>query len=227
MRWPWSGPAAGVVVGRPGMPVPGAVGERRERVAQPLVARPPEAGRLALAGLDRHRGLAGVAGERVTVRVAGAAITDLCQQRRGSDRAVRRLEQREEDLAVAATVYSLSLHDAVNARTGRSGRRRVRRGDHRGGTSGRATDSAPTGPCGEGSTGSRVVWLRRGAAARPVAVGSRSSRHGGRRSMMLIAWHSCSSSTRTSPCASGGTRVSPISRILATSRSRSTSGSYA
>ena len=58
----------------------GAVGERAERVAQPLVARPAEAGGLAFAGLDRDGGLAGVGGERVAGRVAGAAVADLGQQ---------------------------------------------------------------------------------------------------------------------------------------------------
>ena len=61
----------------------GAVGERAERVAQALVARPAEAGDFAFAGLDRDGGLAGVAGERVAGGVAGAAVADLRQQRRG------------------------------------------------------------------------------------------------------------------------------------------------
>ena len=75
-----AGSGGGVVVGRPGMPVRVLSASVRERVAQPLVARPAEAGGLALAGLDRDGGLAGVAGERVAVWVASAAVTDLCQQ---------------------------------------------------------------------------------------------------------------------------------------------------
>ena len=77
-----AGDRAGVVVGRPGVPVAGGVGERAERVAQAFVACPAEAGDLAFAGLDRDRGLAGVAGERVAGGVAGAAVADLGEQRR-------------------------------------------------------------------------------------------------------------------------------------------------
>src|SRR5579884_1830399 len=47
-----AGDRAGVVVGGPGVPVAGRVGQRAERVAQPLVARPAKTGGLALAGLD-------------------------------------------------------------------------------------------------------------------------------------------------------------------------------
>ena len=62
-----AGVGGGVVVGGPWVPVAGGVGQRAERVAQPLVARPAEACDLAFAGFDRDRGLAGVAGERVAV----------------------------------------------------------------------------------------------------------------------------------------------------------------
>ena len=75
-----AGDRAGVVVRGPGVPVAGAVGERAERVAQALVARPAEARDLALTGFDRDGGLAGVAGERVAGRVARAAVADLGQQ---------------------------------------------------------------------------------------------------------------------------------------------------
>ena len=94
----WSWPrarAGGVEVLRPGVPVAGAVGERAERDAQALVAAPAEAGGLAFAGLDRDRGLAGVAGERVAGGVAGAAVADLGEQLRGGDHGA--FEQREED----------------------------------------------------------------------------------------------------------------------------------
>ena len=57
-----AGERPGVVVGGPGVPLAGAVGQNAERVAQALVARPAEAGDLALAGLDRDGGLAGVRG---------------------------------------------------------------------------------------------------------------------------------------------------------------------
>ena len=85
-----AGAGGGVAVGRPGVPVAGAVRQRAERAAQPLVAAPAEAGGFAFAGLDRDRGLAGVGGERVTGGVARAAVADLGQQGRGGDRAVGR-----------------------------------------------------------------------------------------------------------------------------------------
>src|SRR6202022_4411754 len=73
-------------------------GQSAERGAPSLFAAPPEARCLAFAGLDRDRGLAGVAGERVAGWVAGAAVADLGQQLGGGDEAV--LEQRQEDGAV-------------------------------------------------------------------------------------------------------------------------------
>ena len=69
------------------MPVAGAVSQRAERAAQPLVAAPAEARGLAFAGLHRDRGLAGVAGERVTGGVAGTAVAHLGEQLRGRDHA--------------------------------------------------------------------------------------------------------------------------------------------
>jgi hypothetical protein len=60
---------SGVVISRPGMPVPGAVSERVKRAAEPFVASPAKARDLAFAGLHGDRGLAGVAGERVGVGV--------------------------------------------------------------------------------------------------------------------------------------------------------------
>jgi len=47
-----------------------AVGQRAEGVAQPLVARQPEAGDFAFAGFDRDGRLSGIAGERVADWVA-------------------------------------------------------------------------------------------------------------------------------------------------------------
>src|SRR5450755_3448365 len=70
---------AGVEVLRPGVVVAGAVRQRDERLAQPLVAGPAEAGGFAFAGLDRDGGLAGVGGERVAGWVALAAVADLRQ----------------------------------------------------------------------------------------------------------------------------------------------------
>ena len=78
----------------------GAVGQGAERATQPLVAAPAEAGCLALAGLDRDGGLAGVGGERVTGRVTRAAVADLGQQLGGGHDAARVAEQRQEDLTV-------------------------------------------------------------------------------------------------------------------------------
>jgi hypothetical protein len=80
--------------------VAGAVRERAEAVSEELVARPAVAGDLPLAGLDRDRGLAGVAGECVRGGVAGAAVADLGQQLGGADDRVGVAEQRAEDLAV-------------------------------------------------------------------------------------------------------------------------------
>jgi hypothetical protein len=65
---------AGVVVGGPGVPVAGAVGERAERVAHAVIAAPAGARDLAFAGLDRDRGLACVAGGLLSSWVAGAAV---------------------------------------------------------------------------------------------------------------------------------------------------------
>ena len=84
-----AGDRAGVVVGSPGVPVAGAVGERAERVAQALVARPAKACDLALARLERDGGLAGVAGERVAGWVARATVADLGDHDRGGDHAAR------------------------------------------------------------------------------------------------------------------------------------------
>src|ERR1039457_2401495 len=93
-----AGAGGGVDVLGPGVPVAGAVSQRAERGAQALVAAPAKARGFAFAGLDRDGGLAGVAGERITGWVAGAAVADLRQQLGGGDHAV--LEQRLEDLAV-------------------------------------------------------------------------------------------------------------------------------
>ena len=83
------GRGRGVEVLRPRVPVAGGVSERAERGAQALVAAPAEARCLALARLDRDRGLAGVAGERVAGGVAAAAVADLGEQLGGGDHAVR------------------------------------------------------------------------------------------------------------------------------------------
>ena len=95
-----AGPGGRVVVLCPGVPLAGAIRQRAERCAQAFVAPPAEAGCLALAGLDRNRGLAGVRGERVAGWVTSATVADLGQQLGGADHAVGVLEQREEDLAV-------------------------------------------------------------------------------------------------------------------------------
>src|ERR1035441_1759452 len=90
----------GVEVLRPGVVVASSVGQRADRPAQALVARPPEGGGFAFAGLDRDGGLAGVGGERVAGWVTRAAVADLRQQLRGADHATGLLEQRQEDRAV-------------------------------------------------------------------------------------------------------------------------------
>ena len=74
-----AGAGLGVEVLRPGVPVAGAVSQRVERLAQPLVTAPAERRGLAFAGLFGYRGLAGVAGERVAGWVAGAAVADLLE----------------------------------------------------------------------------------------------------------------------------------------------------
>jgi hypothetical protein len=56
----------------------------------------------AFAGLDSDGALAGVAGARVTGRVARATVADLGQQLRGADHALGAFEQRGEDLAFLA-----------------------------------------------------------------------------------------------------------------------------
>ena len=76
----------------------GAVGEHADGVAQALVAGPAEAGDLALAGLDRDGGLAGVGGERVAGGVACAVVADLGDQLGGGDDRLGVAEQRQEDL---------------------------------------------------------------------------------------------------------------------------------
>ena len=59
---------------------------------------------LAFAGLDGDGGLAGVGSDRVAVGVAGAAVTDLGQQRRGADDRVATAKERPEDLPVGMGV---------------------------------------------------------------------------------------------------------------------------
>ena len=95
-----TGSGGGVEILRPGVAVAGAVSERAEGGAQPFVAAPAKARRFAFAGFDRHGGLASVAGERVAVWVAGAAVPDLRQQLGRGDHAVGAFEQRSEDGAV-------------------------------------------------------------------------------------------------------------------------------
>ena len=95
-----AGASGDVAVGGPRVPVPGGVREPAERTAQPLVAAPAEACGFAFAGLDRDRGLAGVASERVTGRVARTTVADLGQQLGSGEHAVGVAEQREEDVAV-------------------------------------------------------------------------------------------------------------------------------
>jgi hypothetical protein len=65
---------AAVDVRRPGVVVAAAVGERADRISEPVVAGPAEAGVIALAGLDRDGGVAAVGGERGLGGVAVAAV---------------------------------------------------------------------------------------------------------------------------------------------------------
>ncbi len=95
----------GVEVPRPGVVVASSVRQRADRPAQALVARPPEAGRFAFAGLDRDGGLASVDRERVAGRVTRAAVADLRQQPRGADHAAGFLEQRQKDRAVGMLAH--------------------------------------------------------------------------------------------------------------------------
>ena len=95
-----AGDRAGVVVGGPGVRVAGGVGQRADGVPEAFVARPAVAGDLPLAGLDRHRGLAGVASERITAGVSRAAVADLRDQLGGGDDRFGVAEQRAEQLAV-------------------------------------------------------------------------------------------------------------------------------
>ena len=95
-----AGAGALVDVVCPGVPVSGAVGEDAHVVAQALVAGPAEGGVAALAGLDRDGGLAGVGGERVVGRVAGAVVADLGEQPGGGHDALGVAEEGEEDRAV-------------------------------------------------------------------------------------------------------------------------------
>ena len=88
----------------PGVPHASAVREGGERVAQTLVARPPELGVLAFAGLLGDGGLAAVGGDRVAVRVAAAAVTDLGQQRGGADHRLAAAEEAAEDLPIGVGV---------------------------------------------------------------------------------------------------------------------------
>jgi hypothetical protein len=74
-----AGARGGVAILCPWVPVAGAVREGAERAAQPFVTAPAEARCLALAGLDRDGGLAGVSGERVAGGLARAAVADLGQ----------------------------------------------------------------------------------------------------------------------------------------------------
>ena len=101
-----AGSGGGVPVLRPGVPVPGAVGQGAERAAQPLVAAPAERRGLALAGLDRDGGLAGVGGERVSGGVTRPAVADLGEQLGGGHDAARVAKQRQEDLAIGVLVQS-------------------------------------------------------------------------------------------------------------------------
>ena len=100
-----AGAGAGVEVLRPGVVLASGVRQRADRAAQALVARPPEGGGFAFAGLDRDGGLAGVGGERVAGWVTRAAVADLGQQLRGADHAAGLLEQRQEDLTVGMLAH--------------------------------------------------------------------------------------------------------------------------
>jgi hypothetical protein len=99
-----AGARVGVAVSGPGVPELAGVCQDRERVAQPVVARPAELRGLALARLHRDGGLAGVGGDRVAVGVARAAVADLSQQRRGADHRVPATKERPEDLPVGMGV---------------------------------------------------------------------------------------------------------------------------
>ena len=76
--------SGGVAGSGPCVPPAAVERERPERVAQPLVAGPAELRVLALARFDRDRCLAAVGRDRVAVRVAAPAVTDLREQRRGA-----------------------------------------------------------------------------------------------------------------------------------------------
>ena len=69
----------------------------RHVVSQALVAGPAEGNDAVLAGLDRDGGLAGVGGERVVGRVAGAVVADLGEQAGGGHDALAVAEEGKED----------------------------------------------------------------------------------------------------------------------------------
>src|SRR5436309_1478681 len=100
------GSSRGIAGSGPGVPYASAVGEGGERVAQALVARPAELRVLALAGLLGDGGLP-VGGDRIAVRIPGATIADLCQQRRGADHRVAAAEEAAEDLPIGMGVKRL------------------------------------------------------------------------------------------------------------------------
>jgi hypothetical protein len=81
-------------------PVPGRVGEGRDRVAQPLVAGPAEADDAALAGLDSNRANPGVRRQRGVGRVALARVAKLGDQLRRADDRLSVTKQRREDPSV-------------------------------------------------------------------------------------------------------------------------------
>ena len=127
-----AGERAGVVVGGPGVPVAGAVGERVERASQPLVARPPEAGDLAFQ-IERDGALAEASpagARRGWGRRAGVA--HLCEHRGRGDDAAGAAEQREEDGAVGMLAHgggdlALELVDRSDDRFKRRDQREHRR----------------------------------------------------------------------------------------------------
>src|SRR4051794_41789787 len=84
----------------PGVPVAGAVGEPADVVSEAFVAGPAEADGAVFAGLFGHGGLAGVGGEGVAVRVAGAVVADLGEQAGGAHDALGVAEEAEEDRPV-------------------------------------------------------------------------------------------------------------------------------
>ena len=93
-----------VDVGGPGVVVSAAVGESGDRVSEPVVAGPAEAGAFGLAGLDGDGGLAAIGRQGLVGWVARAAVAHLGEHGRGGDDALGVLEQGPEGVAVGVIV---------------------------------------------------------------------------------------------------------------------------